>query len=37
MRQVYFIMEDREHNPVGTVRLYERFDQQGDSFCQGSW
>lgn len=32
--QVYFIMEDREHNPVGTVRLY---DQQGDSFCWGSW
>ncbi|MEN9986235.1 MAG: hypothetical protein RI925_1737 [Pseudomonadota bacterium] len=32
--QVYFIMEDREHNPVGTVRLY---DQQGPSFCWGSW
>lgn len=32
--QVYFIMEDRQHNPVGTVRLY---DQQGDSFCWGSW
>jgi len=32
--QVYFIMQDRQGNPVGTVRLY---DQRGDSFCWGSW
>jgi RimJ/RimL family protein N-acetyltransferase/putative flippase GtrA len=32
--QIYFLIEDRDGNPVGTVRLY---DQQGDSFCWGSW
>jgi RimJ/RimL family protein N-acetyltransferase/putative flippase GtrA len=32
--QVYFIIEDRQGNPVGTVRLYDR---RGDSFCWGSW
>lgn len=31
--QVYFIIEAQGH-PIGTVRLY---DQQGDSFCWGSW
>lgn len=32
--QAFFIIEDKDHNPVGTVRLY---DQKGDSFCWGSW
>lgn len=32
--QVYFIIEDQEGERYGTVRLY---DQQGDSFCWGSW
>lgn len=32
--QVYFIIEDKAGERVGTVRLY---DQQGDSFCWGSW
>ena len=32
--QAYFIIEDRKGNAIGTVRLY---DQQGDSFCWGSW
>ena len=32
--QVYFIVEDGDHTPVGTVRLY---DPQGQSFCWGSW
>lgn len=32
--QVYFIMEDAQGAPVGTVRLY---DACGDSFCWGSW
>lgn len=32
--QVYFIMEDAQGEPVGTVRLY---DPRGDSFCWGSW
>lgn len=32
--QVYFIMEDGQGEAVGTVRLY---DQQGESFCWGSW
>lgn len=32
--QVYFIMEDAQGTPVGTVRLY---DARGDSFCWGSW
>lgn len=30
--QVYFIIENRTGEPLGTVRLY---DQQGDSFCWG--
>jgi RimJ/RimL family protein N-acetyltransferase len=32
--QVYFIIEDRDGNRHGTVRLY---DQRGDSFSWGSW
>ncbi|WP_374581630.1 GNAT family N-acetyltransferase [Pseudoduganella sp.] len=32
--QVYFIIEDKNGERYGTVRLY---DQQGDSFCWGSW
>jgi hypothetical protein len=32
--QIYFIIKDLESNKVGTVRLY---DQQGNSFCWGSW
>lgn len=32
--QVYFIIEDMQGERYGTVRLY---DQQGDSFCWGSW
>jgi hypothetical protein len=32
--QIYFIIKDFELNKVGTVRLY---DQQGSSFCWGSW
>ena len=32
--QIYFIICNLEGRPVGTVRLY---DQQGDSFCWGSW
>jgi RimJ/RimL family protein N-acetyltransferase len=31
--QAYFIIEYRDE-PIGTVRLY---DQQGESFCWGSW
>jgi hypothetical protein len=33
-RQIYFIICTLDGKPVGTVRLY---DQQGDSFCWGSW
>jgi RimJ/RimL family protein N-acetyltransferase len=33
-KEYYFIMEDKEGNALGTVRLY---DFQGDSFCWGSW
>ncbi len=32
--QAYFIIENKEGEKIGTVRLY---DQQGDSFCWGSW
>ena len=32
--QVYFVIEDKAGNRVGTVRLYDR---QGSSFCWGSW
>ncbi len=32
--QIYFIICTLDGKPVGTVRLY---DQQGDSFCWGSW
>ena len=32
--QIYFIIENQDHERVGTVRLY---DQKGDSFCWGSW
>lgn len=32
--QIYFIIENLSREKVGTVRLY---DQQGDSFCWGSW
>lgn len=30
----YFIIEDKEQVPLGTVRIY---DVKGDSFCWGSW
>lgn len=33
-RQAYFIIEDRDGNSVGTVRLY---DPDGTAFCWGSW
>lgn len=32
--QAYFLITDLDNNPLGTVRMY---DQQGDSFCWGSW
>lgn len=32
--QAYFIIENSAAEQLGTVRLY---DQQGDSFCWGSW
>lgn len=32
--QAYFIITNFDDEPFGTVRLY---DQQGDSFCWGSW
>ncbi|MEX5382822.1 GNAT family N-acetyltransferase [Cronobacter muytjensii] len=32
--QAYFVITDLEGNSLGTVRLY---DQQGESFCWGSW
>ncbi len=32
--QAYFVITDIEGRSIGTVRLY---DQQGDSFCWGSW
>jgi RimJ/RimL family protein N-acetyltransferase len=32
--QVYFIIKRNDGERLGTVRLY---DQQGDSFCWGSW
>jgi RimJ/RimL family protein N-acetyltransferase len=32
--QAYFIIEDIQAQPLGTVRLY---DAQGSSFCWGSW
>jgi RimJ/RimL family protein N-acetyltransferase len=32
--QYYFIIEDKQGQPVGTVRIY---DLQPDSFCWGSW
>lgn len=32
--QVYFIIEDRNGERYGTIRLY---DVKGDSFCWGSW
>lgn len=32
--QIYFIIEDSDGVPVGTVRMY---DVQGSSFCWGSW
>jgi RimJ/RimL family protein N-acetyltransferase len=33
-KQVYFIIEDKSRNAVGTVRLY---DVRSGSFCWGSW
>ena len=33
-REYYFIIVDRENEPLGTVRLY---DFREDSFCWGSW
>lgn len=30
----YFIIENKQREPVGTVRIY---DVQSDSFCWGSW
>ncbi|MEG1421430.1 MAG: GNAT family N-acetyltransferase [Citrobacter sp.] len=32
--QAYFLITDLDNHPLGTVRMY---DQQGDSFCWGSW
>lgn len=32
--QAYFIITDMNNRPFGTVRIY---DQQGNSFCWGSW
>lgn len=32
--EAFFVIEDAESRPLGTIRLY---DQQGDSFCWGSW
>ncbi len=32
--QAYFIIDGPNHEPLGTVRLY---DARGDSFCWGSW
>lgn len=32
--QAYFIITDHDGNRFGTIRMY---DQQGDSFCWGSW
>ncbi len=32
--QAYFIIQNKHGENVGTVRLY---DQEGDSFCWGSW
>jgi len=32
--QIYFIIEDKFKNRIGTVRIY---DKKGDSFCWGSW
>lgn len=32
--QAYFMITDLSNHPLGTVRMY---DQQGDSFCWGSW
>lgn len=32
--QAYFIIENLDNEKLGTVRLY---DQQGNSFCWGSW
>lgn len=32
--QAYFLITDLDNKPLGTVRMY---DQQGDSFCWGSW
>lgn len=32
--QAYFLITDLDNHPLGTVRMY---DQQGESFCWGSW
>jgi RimJ/RimL family protein N-acetyltransferase len=32
--QCYFIIQDKQGQPVGTIRIY---DLQPDSFCWGSW
>jgi RimJ/RimL family protein N-acetyltransferase len=32
--QAFFVIETEDRVPIGTVRLY---DQQGNSFCWGSW
>lgn len=32
--QIYFIIQNKDNEDLGTVRLY---DQQGESFCWGSW
>ena len=32
--QAYFVVEDKDADKVGTIRLY---DPVGDSFCWGSW
>lgn len=33
-REVYFIIENKQSERIGTIRLY---DQKDDSFCWGSW
>ena len=33
-REAYFIIRDKEHQRIGTVRLYDNI---GTSFCWGSW
>jgi hypothetical protein len=32
--QIYFIIEDKNNSPCGTIRMYNQI---SDSFCWGSW